>query len=443
MKRSSILEVIKSITPTPLYEGIRRLLTSPNASLRRREELKHYRRLLERAARADAGTEREEVMRKLTEEAGLEALPAGYLELLRRTVTAYFEEDPAYEELREEFTERTGSLDKNLLTGPSWLTLYHLALARGLASAGFRLRSLAVDRCLDEARNAEEGGGKKGPKLEMGFRAAVDRGRFRAAETFLERIRGSREIPDEMKRRYEAHLHLTRGDAGRARELWWKGRPPEEEFRRYLEDRSVAVVGPAASGGPQGEEIDRFDRVARLNFYGPANQADPVMYGRRADLSYYSATDIDKIRSMDDRSFFDELDYVIFKLIRHDYQREMMDAGRARAALHSNLLLSGSPLMGPIIMEDLLHFTPSRIKIFYMDFYHHPDYYHKQYAKEHNPTYRGLFSSLAGHDCLSQLHFVRNLWKGGLLEGDEAFERVMQMDSERYMASLEKSYPLV
>lgn len=443
MMRSRLLEVIKSVTPSWLYEGIRRLLTSPNASLRRREELRRYRGLLERAARGDSGREREEAMRKLTAEAGLEALPAGYRELLRRTAEAYYEADPAYEELRGEFTERTGSLDKSLLSGPRWLTLYHLALGKGLASAGFRLRSLGAERCLEEARQVEGGEEKEGQKLERGFRAAVDAARFREAETFLERMSGSGEISGERRRRCEAHLCLNRGDAGRARELWWEGRPPEEDFRRYLEDRSVAVVGPAAAGGPQGEEIDRFDRVARLNFYGPSSQGDPAKYGRRHDLSYYSATDVEKIRSMDDRSFLEELDYVIFKLIRHDYQREMVESGRARVALNSNLLLSGAPMMGPIIMEDLLRFSPSRVKIFFMDFYFHPQYYRENYAAEYEPSYRGLFSSLAGHDCLSQLHFVRNLWKGGLVEGDEAFERVMAMNSETYMASLENSYPLV
>ena len=61
----------------------------------------------------------------------------------------------------------------------------------------------------------------------------------------------------------------------------------EEDFRKWITGKSVALVGPAASAEQfkNGKKIDSYDLVARVkSFYVPENKRE--VYGSRVDLLY-------------------------------------------------------------------------------------------------------------------------------------------------------------
>jgi len=61
----------------------------------------------------------------------------------------------------------------------------------------------------------------------------------------------------------------------------------EEEFRKWITGKSIALVGPAASAEQftNGKKIDSYDLVARVkSFYVPENKRE--VYGSRVDLLY-------------------------------------------------------------------------------------------------------------------------------------------------------------
>ena len=118
----------------------------------------------------------------------------------------------------------------------------------------------------------------------------------------------------------------------------------------------------------------------------------------------------------------------------------------------NTFLFNGSSTAVPNALFDILHFQPRRVKVFHANFWLSHGSYYSGYAmtkreKEmvgsgaDNPfgswSWKGTFS---GHDFLSQVNFVRNLWAAGLIEVDGPCEEVLSLTSHGYLSAMQDIY---
>lgn len=84
-------------------------------------------------------------------------------------------------------------------------------------------------------------------------------------------------------------LLLCKGDVALYREMSepMTRSTSDQAYGRYLEGKSIAVVGPVNVGLPSGQEIESHDVVIRFNHHD-ASTYDETCAGLRTDISYYT-----------------------------------------------------------------------------------------------------------------------------------------------------------
>lgn len=319
----------------------------------------------------------------------------------------------------------------------TWLALRGLAIRHGLfaASNAFRTRAVAVARteAADPAADPRT--------LATGVRAAVDDARLDEAFELRSRI-SDREESNIWLGGVDELLRILDPDASRAVTADWGG---------LLNGRSVAIAGPAPSGEKAGVRIDDHDLVVRIEYRGAEHLPDATEAGARTDVSYYNAQGGRALvhRKLD--HVLRELRMAVFK--RHDHV-VIAPPGHGRGA-HTprDVFIAGTPNMLPIMLFDLLVTGAAPPSIFHANFFHADAPYHPGY-RDGMVDQRGNIApvdewmsrgrmlekcrEMSRHDPLSQLHFVRNLWRAGLVRPDDACAAVLGMDDDDYLAGIDR-----
>lgn len=333
-----------------------------------------------------------------------------------------------------ELAEKCRELEADLMEVDNWLRLFHLALRNGLLDSAVAFRNHAIRRAY---MGADEG---DPVDCEAAFRAAVDRGEFEKAERLLNRIREYGRLQNRTMGQYTCYFLLTSGRREEAAETAERQPDYSIPYRKYVEGRSVAVVGPAASEERHGREIDRFDIVVRMNYGRDSRISEPAKYGSRSDVSYYNQEFLYHMKSHGEYDFLKELDFAVFKSRIADLPYELRTNDRIRRPMGVHKYFSGFPNLGQLIIGDLMLFRPSRVKLFYMNFYLAQNSYHNSYFTAHDFEGDNHLRSFAHHDCFSQINFTRHLWDAELIEADPVCSEVLLLDPEEYLEALKQIY---
>ena len=72
-----------------------------------------------------------------------------------------------------------------------------------------------------------------------------------------------------------------------------------ELFKNLIWNKTVAIVGPGASHGDYGAEIDQFETVIRIKFIGPEMLDLRYFHGTRTDISFIGAIAVLKLQEVD------------------------------------------------------------------------------------------------------------------------------------------------
>lgn len=96
----------------------------------------------------------------------------------------------------------------------------------------------------------------------------------------------------------------------------------------------------------------------------------------------------------------------------------------------------------PAALFDLLLFEPTKIKIFHTTFYIGNRLHASQYTLRDELDFdmfplAKIQPVLANHDLIAQINFTRNLWINSLIQVDETCEKILQLDSCKYIYDLE------
>ncbi len=352
--------------------------------------------------------------------------------------------------IKDDFFQKTKNLNYNSISHKGWLNLYSLLVRNGLVKEGFLTRQKAVKKIYSDTSSSTASTQKK----VEGIKASIDQGDFERANNLLNKIDDDQLSNLEIDG-LKSYYFLNNGKIKKAQKIWQKNFTNQDnKFLKYIQGKTIALVGPATSKYEYGKEIDSYDIIIRVGYRGHKKKLDPAKYGRRTDVSYYHGPNALDMAKNKNYSFLDDLDFAVFRSNSHEFQNEMIKSGCGRIQkrigyINENsgdfihFFFHGSPNQIPLILFDLLHFEPIEVKVFYANFFLSKKQYaknykktlgRKNYAKKYEKIwYRTWFRSFANHGYLSQLNFVKNLYKGGLIEVDKDCKDVLELSSDEYI----------
>jgi hypothetical protein len=345
----------------------------------------------------------------------------------------------AYESSQQELIDQLRQLPQDTLSRDNWLIGFRQMVSNGCFRLGGVFRDQAVQVAFREAAapNADK------DSLIIGFCAAIDQGQLTAARDLLQRLHHVKKVGSATLSRLTGYLELLSGNLPAFYELNPEPTdPPDSAFLDYISGQTVALVGPAAGSTAQGPEIDTYHRIARANYRGAEAPYDPVTAGSRSDLSFYAHGNFSNMHKMGttDRFFqwLESLDWAIFKNLDFPFQQEALKTGKVITRRWNQLFFHGHPNLTPSNLYTLLYFRAARVKVFNSNLYLSSTPYAQGYVARLN--LQMMFRSMAGHDCVSQLNFMRCLFQAGVMDLDPECTAVLSLSSAEYLAGLERIF---
>ena len=347
-----------------------------------------------------------------------------YLKILAEAVTAINDRAIVASDVRNRLLNCIVSLDSESLSLIAWLNLSYIAFRNKLIAESYYYREQAIARayCVgSESSDLVE--------VRQAITATVDQYDKEKAKTYLRRYEQLGGNGDRLLK-LRSYADMVFGNTAER----IIDNASDETYRALLQERSIAIVGPAASEEFSGEEIDAFDIVIRPNYLGQRKMPDPAIFGSKVDISFYNAEHSERLHLNGETEFFAELKYAAFPYNIYPFQERLFRHGRARLFEKNTFFFNGVPNMIQNILYDILPYAPARIKVFHTNFYFDKKLYHSTYTSRHE----FLLPTLAEHDLLSQLHFVKNLWRSKVIEVDMSCVAVLEMSDKLYMEGIDK-----
>ena len=209
------------------------------------------------------------------------------------------------------------------------------------------------------------------------------------------------------------------------------------EFARYLHGKKVAIVGPVDTGLQNGEEIDSFDVVIRMNYRGLSAFA-PSVFGTRTDVSYY-------VRGMftRDGSSIREA-WADLKFAVHAASLASEFDGAPVKTWHSHTVSSrdtpffaGIPNAFQRCILDLMHYDCHSIKLFngnlWLDRTPTNPAYHKGSFADFNLPF-----VFVNHDIVSNFLFLKRVLQSGMIQTDEVLSSILAMSVDEYVSEMHR-----
>tara|TARA_R100001443_G_scaffold108553_1_gene119055 strand:- start:624 stop:1283 length:660 start_codon:yes stop_codon:yes gene_type:complete len=212
----------------------------------------------------------------------------------------------------------------------------------------------------------------------------------------------------------------------------------------FLNNKTVALVGPAASlkGQGQGEYIDSHDFVVRINYAKIQSVMDS---GSRTDMIYYDGSYHDYSRCSpkilvcsypETEWFFESRCKSNVEKFKYKYEHYIVDSNlynSLKLSLDSKLKVR--PNSGTIAIVDLLNSNLNRLYITGIDFYRssylntHPDY-----GGKHLREIKSIFATGDNgdyHDTEKQFDYFKNeLIKDKRVEVDKFLEKILLIQNK-------------
>lgn len=221
----------------------------------------------------------------------------------------------------------------------------------------------------------------------------------------------------------------------------------DRRFRSLIEGRSVAVVGPSVSDAEAGSQIDGHDVVIRTKFVPGRVEAEARTQGRRTDIAYYTDSSA-RIFGTEIRS----------ALMSGDLQMAVLRPSAFRAApwppcdgrlryvpAEDTLPFQGTHFAIQRILYDLLHYSPSQITLFNIDFFTGLSTYLPGYATEVGDVFKPNrfrpIRSTAMHDLREDFVFTKLLSHRGLIATSPPVAAILALDTESYLEEVELDQP--
>lgn len=328
-----------------------------------------------------------------------------------------------------ELADQASLIDSEVLDVSGWLGLYQLCCMRGLYHLGFQFREKALALSLNN---------KKDPIRNLA--ASLEKGGISKNE-FSKLLEGSN-IGDKEKVGFLALSSLLSGDGENKAAV-----PIDYAFKRYLEGKSIALVGPSESHVSDAEEIDSYDEVIRLNFSQPGKGCDDQFNGNKATVTYFN---FEQVRAFCEDRRGELPESVRYACLKSDallgsLAEKNLNASLRRLVSFDGLFFNGSLNMGPIAALDIALHSSFPLKIYHMDLMltvrRFQGYYPDSFERDSEKSLVKAFNrSTVVHDPITQYRLLKGLWESEAISGDQRFDEVMQLGCEKYMQQLQDLY---
>ena len=331
-----------------------------------------------------------------------------------------------------------GLFDSKVLKVHQWQALYYITSLNGEFLLANQFRQHAVERALSYKIKT-----LSNPLIwDLKFRALLDVGDFDNAFKLLQKLKYSPWMIFFPIKLMRASVMTFSGN--RYKNLPWFMKKTKRSNNRYLEfiqNKRIAVLGPAPSDIDYKDEINNFDIIIRLNYRGNNFLPDKDPFLKKIDVSYYNGGSGIRLLELPNRDFLNQLSFTnfkdqIYKLIETKFKHKF------KWIVSPDISFLGSYNMIPLVIYDLLFYNPKSVKIFKTTFYisknsHDPKY---RLEKHLNESKQEHFESFTEHNPISQLRYVRNLFLNKIISVDEECEKVLSLSDEKYLEILENEY---
>lgn len=338
------------------------------------------------------------------------------------------EKDPYFQTLQDQLK----ALPLELLSVPDWLCLNDILNWNGLLLCGFVAREKAVDLALAK--------GKANPNnkeiLKTALKAALDLNDIAQANVFLAKIKYI--SPNALDvQELDACCELMKGNIAAFRQKWpHKPTLAEQRMRGYLKGKTVAVVGPATSAMKEGEEINKYDIVVRIN-WKEIIDFDNINYGDKVTISLYNAHSARKLLQSPGYLNINKLDFRLLRKPNHQY---LSSDGWVKTPEYPALFYKSHNGIQSIIFT--LAFSEVKcIKLFCTDFYinfkHHYKNYRTDGVDQNALPLRKYQPILSNHCLITQFKWTKILFDKSILRLSKSARVALDLNIINYLTWVE------
>ena len=331
------------------------------------------------------------------------------------------------------------------------LHIYSLSIRLGLFELGYHLRNKSLEITLSHS-NFE----KKSQiwKLKAKLSALLE------IEDFLEFDRLYLTFDDQWEQEKKL-LNFLRNiiehpSKASSQNLFSKLDTKNYNFRKFVENKKIVIVGPSPTDKNDGFLIDNADLVVRNNYINSETIGNNATKGSRCEISYINTEITNFIAEGGYSKWSPQIIWIIAKSLNDKktiLNKLSLDKVKTEKLNVRNLvqinqaLFNGSLHALPNIVIDLLKFNPKEIFLYHFDLMltkermkeYYPDYWRKKIKKK-GYLIDVRLNGLAKHDPVTQFVLLKKFWSRGIIKGDSRFEEIIKMNVEEYMINLQKYY---
>ena len=196
----------------------------------------------------------------------------------------------------------------------------------------------------------------------------------------------------------------------------------DKNFCELLKNKKIAIVGPGNSSINQGNEIDKYDLVVRINANKDHTHEEKKIFGSKTDIIYFNGDKFTEI----EKEGINEFQRGKFICTRKNFSN-LLNEDNIRATKKLTINLIGSNGFLQDILMDLVHYDYKEVKIFNFDFYLSKNLYTKNYSNKNTDMTTTHFLVHSKLDLFGNINFVRLLNKYNLLDVDENIKKIIDM----------------
>ena len=221
----------------------------------------------------------------------------------------------------------------------------------------------------------------------------------------------------------------------------------DKKFRKFIENKKIAIIGPAPVQSKDGEKIDRADIVLRTNY----KIGDSIFKGTKCDINYFNLETANDIYKNGCLEWPKKTSWIVGKasIYMEKILKRLFSDGIDIKNLNvrtlktvDSALFNGSLSLIQNIIVDLARYNPKEIFLYHFDVMlskeRIPGYYTD--VSNNKELHSKMIKCFPGHDPVTQFLILKSFWKLGFIKGDKRFEEVISMDVESYMRNMQKNY---
>lgn len=323
------------------------------------------------------------------------------------------------------------SLSSNSLSVNDWDKLGFICNANGLFKLSGLFRKKATDFVIERYKKK-----RTIKSLIAMFRVYLDLGNYGQAEKVIEQIK-SKNSSNYVSNLYTSFYNYQNNKKDKDTH----SDNIKNTFSELIKNKKIAVVAPGLVEIDESvvNDINSYDLIILFNYKG--NKMDERF--SLPFISYYNSEG-GVILKDSFKNFSNDLAFSVFKKISQPYQHELNNKGRAKQVDRdlNEYFFVPQPNLLQIVLDDILIYSPQKIKVFGSNFYLNKNKYYKGYIYSGRSEEKSsdMWRAFAYHNILSQINYVRNMYNINAIELDKACLDAINMSEDELLDTYESIY---